>query len=122
MSESIKTVVVVIEDLFFTVKIADAAKRAGARALFVKTEDAAIGSLDEKPSLIIVDLNCATIDPIALITKIKASDHDDIPVIGFVSHVQVDLRQRAQEAGYSTVVARSAFSGNLPDILRSHIS
>src|SRR5688572_6658035 len=122
MAESIKTVVTVIEDLFFTVKIADAAKRAGARALFVKTEDAAVASLSDNPSLIIVDLNCATIDPIALISRIKTSDRPDVPVIGFVSHVQVDLRQRAQEAGYNSVIARSAFSGNLPDILRRHTS
>jgi CheY-like chemotaxis protein len=121
MSDSTKTVIAVLEDLFFTVKIDDAAKRAGARTVFVKTADAAIQKITaEKPMLIVVDLNCSSIDPIELVTTIKSGEHRDVPVLGFVSHVQVDLRQRAQEAGYDIVIARSAFSGSLPDILRRH--
>ena len=39
-------------------------------------------------------------------------------MVGFVSHVQTELKQRAQEVGCDTVVARSVFAQNLPAILQ----
>jgi hypothetical protein len=43
-----------------------------------------------------------------------------ISVIGYLSHVQGELKQQAQEAGANIVMARSAFSQNLPQILKRH--
>jgi CheY-like chemotaxis protein len=112
-------VVAVLEDLFFTVKIADAAKRAGMEAVFVKNAEAAIHKLHDRPALMVVDLNCASVDPIELVTRVKASEFRDIPMIGFISHVQVERRQQAVDAGYDKVLARSAFSDNLVQVLLS---
>lgn len=117
--EKAKTIVGVVEDLFFAVKIGDAAKRVGAAVVFVKTIEAVLEALPKSPVLILVDLNLKTIDPIELITHIRDKDRT-APVIGFVSHVQVELRQQAQQAGYDTVLARSAFSEKLPQILRQY--
>ncbi len=70
------------------------------------------------PSLIILDLNCDPADPLGLIADIKADPETAaIPLVGFVSHVQAELRQKAQAAGCDTVVARSVFAQNLPEIL-----
>jgi hypothetical protein len=66
-----------------------------------------------------VDLNCASCDPISLINNLKHGK-TRIPVIGFVSHVEVELKKKAQEAGADMVMARSAFSTNLPQILKRH--
>ena len=115
-----KTVVAVVEDLFFNVKIADAAKRAGLQVIFCKTEDAAMERIAEEPLLVVLDLNCASVDAVGLISRLKAGEFQSIPLIGYVSHVQADLKQRAQAAGCDMVVARSAFSTNLPQILRRH--
>ena len=41
-------------------------------------------------------------------------------MIGYVSHVQGELKQAAHEAGCDMVLARSAFSQNLPQILKRH--
>jgi hypothetical protein len=41
-------------------------------------------------------------------------------VIGFLSHVQGDLKQKAHEVGCDMVLPRSAFSQNLPQLLRRH--
>jgi CheY-like chemotaxis protein len=120
MPQSSKTVVGVLEDLFFTVKIADAAKRAGLQVIFCKTEDAALERIGEKPLLVVIDLNCRSLDPVPFITKLKAGEFRNIPVIGFVSHVQGELKQQAQSAGCDMVLARSAFSTNFPQILRRH--
>jgi CheY-like chemotaxis protein len=114
-----KKILAVIEDLLFTVKIADAAKRNGLQVQFVKNEQDAIASATaDKPMLVILDLNVNSVDPILLIPKVKELGR--IPIIAFVSHVQGELKQKAHEAGADMVMARSAFSTNLPQILKRH--
>jgi PleD family two-component response regulator len=116
-----KRILAVMEDLFFMVKINEAAKRAGFAVEFVKSEADALAQAKTSPALIIVDLNYSGLDPIKLITDLKASaETKPISVIGFVSHVQGELKQKAHETGFDMVLARSAFSQNLPQILKRH--
>jgi PleD family two-component response regulator len=117
-----KKILAVVEDLLFTVKISDAAKRAGLEVEFVKSErDVIEKAANEKPLLIILDLNFSAVQPLKLISKVKSDgDMKQISVIGYLSHVQGELKQQAQEAGANIVMARSAFSQNLPQILRRH--
>jgi CheY-like chemotaxis protein len=109
-----KKVLAVMSDLFFSAKIIDAAKKQDMTAVFVKDKAVAIEQLKSNLSLAIFDLNCTSADPLDLIRVAKAAS---IPTVGFVSHVQTDLRQRAIEAGCDTVVARSVFAQNLPAIM-----
>jgi PleD family two-component response regulator len=117
-----KKILAVVEDLLFTVKISDAAKRAGLDVEFVKSErDVIEKATSEKPLLIILDLNFSAVQPLKLISKMKSNgDMKQISVIGYLSHVQGELKQQAQEAGANIVMARSAFSQNLPQILKRH--
>jgi PleD family two-component response regulator len=116
-----KTVLAVVNDLFFSVKITDAAKRAGISVVFVKDEQEVIAKAKTKPTLIIFDLNFEQVEPLKLISKLKSSgDYKGVSVIGYLSHVQGDLKRKAQEAGCDMVMARSAFSQNLPQILKRH--
>ena len=116
-----KKVLAVVEDLLFTVKIMDAAKRVGLDAEFVKSEKDLLEKAHDKPLLIILDLNTTLVQPLKLITKLKGdSDLKNISLIGFLSHVQGELKMKAQEAGANMVMARSAFSQNLQQILRRH--
>jgi CheY-like chemotaxis protein len=111
-------VLAVMSDLFFSVKINDAAKKLGMTAEFVKDKTLALEKAKSKPPLIILDLNCDAADPLDLIARVKADPETaGIAMIGFVSHVQVELKQKAQAAGCDTVVARSVFAQNLPAIL-----
>ena len=116
-----KKVLAVVEDLLFTVKISDAAKRAGLEAEFLKSEKDVLEKVKDRPLLIIVDLNCTCVQPLRLISKLKSSaETKPISLIGFLSHVQGELKQKAQEAGANIVMARSAFSQNLQQILKRH--
>jgi CheY-like chemotaxis protein len=113
-----KKVVAVLSDLMFTVKIQDAAKRAGTDVVFVTSQQNAIAQARENPVLIVLDLNDAAIDPLDLIRKLKQEETTaKIQLLGFVSHVQTDLIQAARDNGCDRVMARSAFSQNLPAIL-----
>jgi CheY-like chemotaxis protein len=116
-----KKVLAVLEDLFFTVKINESAKHAGLPVEFVKSERDALDKAAEHPALIIIDLNCTSIDPLGLIKKLKANpETKKISLIGYLSHIQAELKQQAQEAGCNMVLARSAFSQNLLQILKRH--
>jgi CheY-like chemotaxis protein len=115
------TVVAVLNDLMFRVKIEEAARRAGLQTFFVQSQADALERAKEQPAVIILDLNCAQTDPLDTIRKLKASDETKgINLVGYVSHVQADLKQAAQEGGCDVVVARSAFSQNLPTILHRY--
>jgi CheY-like chemotaxis protein len=113
-----KKIVAVLNDLMFTVKIQEAAKHAGLEAVFVKSQQHALDQAKGNPAVIILDLNYAEAAPLETIEKIKADDASrNVALLGYVSHVQADLKQAAQEKGCDTVIARSAFSQNLPRIL-----
>lgn len=117
-----KKILAAVEDLLFTVKINDAAKRAGLEVEFVKSErDAIDKATNEKPLLMILDLNFGGVQPLKLISKLKGNaETKPISIIGYLSHVQGELKQQAQEAGANIVMARSAFSQNLQQILKRH--
>lgn len=113
-------VLAVVEDLFFTVKINESAKRAGVPVAFVKSQRDALDQAQaaEHPSLIILDLNFDAIDPVDLVRQFKTDPAlSKIQLIGYVSHVQGELKQAAQEAGCDMVLARSAFSQNLLQLM-----
>lgn len=116
-----KKILAVLGDLFFIAKISDAAKRAGLGLEIVKNEKDVLEKAKSKPTLIIVNLNFADINPLKMISKLKASaELKSISVIGYLSHVQGELKQKAHETGCDMVLAKSAFSQNLPQILKRH--
>jgi CheY-like chemotaxis protein len=116
-----KRLLALVADLLFTVKISDAAKRAGMQAEFVKAEKELLERAQSKPALIILDLNFAGVQPLRLIGKIMESpDLKHTSLLAYVSHVDGELKQKAHELGCHMVMARSAFSQNLPMILKRH--
>jgi PleD family two-component response regulator len=118
-----KRVLAVLTDLFFTVKLADAAKRSGLAIEFVKDSAEVLAKARQNPALIIFDLNYETVEPLTLISKLKGdAETKGISLLGYVSHVQGELKQQAQEAGCNMVLARSAFSQNIPQIFKRHSS
>lgn len=114
-----------IEDLFFFAKINETARKLGVKVAFVKNEPETVARIvdapeEERPSLVVFDLNNAGAKPLTLIPKIKAKLKRGTSVIGFLSHLQGDLKAKALEAGCDMVMPRSAFSQNLPTLLRRH--
>ena len=88
---------------------------------FVKDDRSLLELAAAKPALIILDLNFSAIKPLQTITKLKAQPElKGISVVGYVSHVQGELKQRAHDLGCDMVMARSAFSQNLPTLLKRH--
>jgi hypothetical protein len=114
-----------IEDLFFFAKINETARKLGIKVAFVKNDPETIAKIIEAPeeeraSLIVFDLNNTAAKPMTLIPKIKSKLKKTTSIIGFLSHLQGDLKAKAVEAGCDMVMPRSAFSQNLPTLLRRH--
>lgn len=120
-TQGAKRVLAVVNDLFFSVKLTEAAKRNGLALEFVKEGELLLEKAVDKPSLIIFDLNFSDVEPLKLIQELKSRPlTKGISLIGYLSHVQVDLKQQAQAAGCDMVMARSAFSQNLSLIFKRH--
>ena len=91
-------ILAVLEDLMFTVKIHESAKRAGMPVEFLKSERDVLDKSREHPSLIIIDMNFAGVDPLGLVKKLKSAvETQSIPVIGYLSHIQGELKQQARQ-------------------------
>ena len=114
-----------IEDLFFNAKITETARKLGVKVAFIKNDKDAIAELTDseeadRPGLIVFDLNNASAKPLTLIPKLKAKLKKSTSIVGFLSHLQNELRAKAIEVGCDTVMPRSAFSQNLPNLLRRY--
>jgi CheY-like chemotaxis protein len=115
-----------IEDLFFLAKIQETARKLGVKVEFVKGGDkdsvAALAELPEteRPKLLVFDLNNLNAKPLTLIPKFKAKLKKATSIIGFLNHLQGELKAKAIEAGCDTVMPRSAFSQSLPNLLRRY--
>jgi CheY-like chemotaxis protein len=112
-------VVCAVDDLLFSIKISTAAKAVGADVYFERSANKLLDRIREKrPALVIFDLNSAKLRPLDQIAAIKADpDLRDTRTLGFVSHVQSDTIAAARRAGIDDVLARSAFSERLGEIL-----
>ena len=109
-------VLALIDDIFFQSKLLETAKQLGVEIRTCATPDALDSEIAKaRPNLVLVDLNGRT-NPLDAIESVHAS-HGEIPLIGFVSHVQLELAERARAAGCREVMARSKFTQNLATIL-----
>src|SRR5262249_13237777 len=85
---------------------------------FVRKLEDLLSEARNEPALILLDLNNSRFDAVEAIERLKADESSRlIPITGFLSHVQVDLKNRAEAAGCDTVMPRSEFSANLGEIL-----
>jgi DNA-binding NarL/FixJ family response regulator len=114
-----------IEDLFFQAKIIETAKKLGVKVEFIKGDKDSVAKLTEvaeadRPALVVVDLNNLNAKPLTLIPKIKTKLKRATSIVGFLNHLQGDLKMKAIEAGCDTVMPRSAFSQTLPNLLRRY--
>ena len=114
-----------IDDLFFQAKINETSKKLGVKVEFVKNDKESVAKLTDvaeadRPALVVFDLNNLNAKPLTLIPKIKTKLKKATSIIGFLNHLQGDLKLKAIEAGCDTVMPRSAFSQSLPNLLRRY--
>lgn len=112
-----RRVIALVDDMFFASKIRAVAEAVGVEISFPRSKEALVEKAREA-QLVLVDLHHQKLDPVALVTDLKADEElRKIPVIGFFSHVETELQRKALAAGFDQVMPRSVFARDLPKIL-----
>ena len=105
-----RIVLAVVTDLMFRVRIEDAAKRVGIVVTFAQNQEQALREAKKQPALVIFDLDSESSAPTDTIVRLRSDpETKNLPLLGYVSHVQTDRIKAAQAAGCDRVIARSAF-------------
>ena len=112
-------ILAILDDLLFTSKSRSTAQPLGLTVLVARSRDAALTEMRaNRPALVILDLNNPRTDPLGIVAAMKADAAlANIRTVGFVSHVQTDVIEASRRAGVDEVLARSAFTARLPDLL-----
>ena len=113
-------ILAIVDDLMFASKIRATAARLDVPVVFARSTAAALAEMRKcAPSIAILDLNNRGTDPLGTVAAMKQDPGlAAIPTLGFVSHVQTDVIDAARRAGVDEVIARSAFTERLAEILR----
>ena len=112
-------ILAVVEDLIFLSKIQQTAKQLGVVVKSAQPADLPKLVNEGTPNALIIDLNLPSGKALEILRMFKSDlKTKDITAIGFVSHVQSELIAAAREAGCDLILARSAFVGQLPDLLQ----
>ncbi len=114
-----RRIVGAVEDLLFRSKISETATQLGVEALFPRSPKKLLAEAQAAPpDLLVLDLNSARFEPLVLLKQLKSDETlKGVPIVGFLSHLQKDLAVAARESGCDRVMARSAFTRDLPEIL-----
>ena len=144
-TDKTRLIVCFMSDLFFTVKVEEAATRLDYQVTYIERAEqiapnnhlASSKQLAEpltgpeavlidkltgwQPALIIIDMNIQEVPWrkwLALIKSVPATRR--IPVICFGSHIEADTMQDAKNRGAEAVVARSRFSSALAELIEKY--
>ncbi len=112
-------IVALVDDLFFLAKIRETAKAVGTAVVTGDQRHGVAAIAEAQPRAIIMDLNSRAPAAVDWIRALKADPSTrSIPIVAFASHVQAQLISAARAAGCDSVMARSAFTQQLPNLLR----
>jgi CheY-like chemotaxis protein len=107
-------VIVAIPDLFFRAKVLETAKQLSVSLAVARDADELLQQIRaEKPRLILMDLQAKALQPLDTMIALEG-----IPVVGYLAHEEVELRNQALAAGCGEVLTKGQFSASLPGLLR----
>ncbi|HKY28179.1 MAG TPA: hypothetical protein VJM12_09555 [Pyrinomonadaceae bacterium] len=118
-----RTIIAAVDDMFFASKIRGTAEQLHVNIRFARSLESVLTAAREtSPALIVADLQSQKINAVALAKALKDDEElRRIPLLGFLSHVLVDLQREAISAGFDKVMPRSVFSRDLAAILAGSV-
>lgn len=113
---SLAQVLAMVDDLFFQAKIVETARHVGVDLKVCTTPDGLLAEFFKAtPNLVVVDLNARN-QPLQAVERMQTAAAN-VPLVGFLSHVQTELAEQARAAGCREVMPRSKFTMDLATIL-----
>ncbi len=111
------------KDLFFSVKMRDTLKHHDMLVIIVRNlaafEQRLLAPGSDKPVLVIIDTATAGVN---WEEAIHQASNQHIPVLAFGSHMDLEARAKALQAGAQRVVANSKFSSDMPGLVQRMLS
>jgi hypothetical protein len=101
-------VVALVPDLLFGSKVQGMLSAAGHEVELVPSADAVRERL-ERADVVVVDLTGGDVDVSGIVGR--------VPSLAFYSHVEADVRERADDVGYDLVVPRSRMAREGADLV-----
>ena len=102
-----------IPDLMFRSRVIEAAKALSVSLETVRDADELIRKVrEEKPLLVLLDLQAPSLRPLETLQSLLG-----VPVVGYLNHELVELREQALAAGCGEVLTKGQFAAGLPKIL-----
>jgi uncharacterized protein len=115
-------IISLVPNLMFATRIEDAARAAGAVVLNPIDEAAFLAALRDGARLVIIDSSVADIPWLAWVSAAKDDPAtEDVLIIAFGAHVDIELRNRTLGAGVDRYLARSNFSDGLPEFIAAAV-
>ena len=112
-----KVLVACLDDLFFRSKIEATARHLNVPVRFTQARELLQSCRDGTCAAVLLDLS-ANGEPLEAVRKLREDAATrELPIVGFLSHVDRDLARRAETAGVTRVLPRSQFSESLPDLM-----
>jgi DNA-binding NtrC family response regulator len=106
------------KDLFFSVKMRDTLRHHGMEVKTVRNllafEESLAATDEEEPALVIVNIATTGVDWEAAIRQARTAG---LKVLAFGSHMDLEARSKALEAGAQRVVANSKFTSDMPGLV-----
>lgn len=114
-----RTALLLDNDLFFSVKIADTLRHAGFQTRTVRTSDAFAAALAaDRPAIALVNTGGRGLDWRAGVRTAQAAG---VPVVAFGSHVDLATQEEARALGATSVIANSKLAGDLATVVERAI-
>jgi DNA-binding response OmpR family regulator len=114
-----KRILALEKDLFFSVKMRDTLRHYDIDVMTVRSlpafEQNLQASGEEAPALVIVNTATKGVDWEAAIRQARAHG---LPVLAFGSHMDLEARARALNAGAQRIVANSKFTSDMPGLVQ----
>jgi DNA-binding response OmpR family regulator len=105
-------------DLLFGSKVEGGLKVAGHTVNRFDTEEK-VRVAASFHDVLVVDLTAEGLDGPALVRSMREhGELDAVPTLGFYSHVDVETRRRAEDAGFSRVVPRSRMAREMAALVQ----
>ncbi len=115
------TVLVIVDDLFFSSKIGETIRQLGGTPEFAaEIDEIPADPARRPPSAVIVDLDLTRTDAVEVLANIRNSDATrNVPMMAYGRHTRPESFVRAREAGCERALPRSEFVKRLPEFIET---
>ena len=109
-----KTVILAVDNLFFSTRISSGLRQRGYSVEAAATLDGIKSKTGPETAAVVLDLSASNLDVMGMIQGLKsAPETARIPLIGFGGHKATELFQAARDRGCDLIVTNAAITSDL---------